>query len=312
MEVKVLFKLSKDIAPALGVIKIGKYTIESLPADSGDLVNSTIRFLLRFNDQMRDGEKRSNPVAEAKTFLSFFSFLSRAKLDICSAMLNDVRSNEADNIYVQYRGTIESVADFDNCLTKLMCLDEKVALQFIRACEVYRIALNLIGTDQIDNTISFFLLTIVVECMASAVSKKDGKCAKFIDFIMAYLPSKQDYPTDGDWTGILKEVYRNHRSAFTHGGKEVPEAVFLADRLNRKYVRNEIDGKSKRTPGLKWFEGIVHSCLVNFLLQAISKDAGHRIDYFKETSLAKGVVKIKAKKKLDGGQFITESDVDLD
>ncbi|MDD5045197.1 MAG: hypothetical protein PHH69_07310 [Candidatus Omnitrophica bacterium] len=109
----------------------------------------------------------------------------------------------------------------------------------------------------------------------------------------------------------MKEIYYNHRSGFTHGGKKIPEAVDLADRLNRKYVKNNIDGKEVRTPSLKWFECIVQSCLMNFLIK-VQKENNNQVDYFKEISLELGKVNLKLKRDVKKGQIVIVDDVDLD
>lgn len=313
MEIKVLFTLSKDIHPKFGVIKIDKYTIEPLPTNSENIAGSDIKYLLIFEDNMRQGETMTQPTVEAKLFLSFFSLLIGAKLDIDSSLINNVKINIPDSIntdtYKEYRSTIEVIPDFNKHIKELTNLDFDIAKQFLRACEVYRTAVNLIG---INNTISFFLLSIAIECLSNTVSTKSGTCEKFIDFIMTYLPDKSDFANDEEWISILREAYYNHRSGFTHGGKSIPEAVHLADRLNGKYVKNTIDGKEVRTPGLKWFEHIVQNCLIGFLGKTNKKDENNLIDYFKEISLKSGIVNLKAKKDLKKNQIVTINEVDLD
>lgn len=313
MEVKILFTTSRDIHAKHGVLKIRKYKIEPIPCSPSNLAGSKIGWLLRFQDEMREGERRSHPIREAQLFLSFFALVTRSKLEIDSSMINNVKTEMPDSIatdtYKEYRTIIETLPDFELYLNNLKSLDYDITKQFLRACEVYRTAVNLIGSN---NTLSFFLLCIAIECVSNKVSNVKGICEKFIDFILTYLPDKTDFETDADWKEILKEIYYNHRSGFTHGGKSIPEAVYMADRSNRKYIRNIIDGKEVRTPGLKWFEHIVRDSLIGFLSELEQRKEGDQTDFFKEISLESGIVKLKAKKDIRGGQIVTNNDVELD
>ena len=85
----------------------------------------------------------------------------------------------------------------------------------------------------------------------------------------------------------------------------------LADRLDKKYVKNEIDGKEIKTPSLKWFESVVSNALIGFLNQQ-PINGSMSLEKIKDLSLEKGFVKLKAKKPLNGGTFITTGDVELD
>ncbi|MFZ2410610.1 MAG: hypothetical protein WAW23_03475 [Candidatus Methanoperedens sp.] len=313
MEVKILFTTSKELSATFGIIEIGKYKIEPLPTNPSNLAGSKIRHLLRFEDSIREGETVSQPLVEAQMFLSFFSLMMGSRLDIDSSMINDVKTDMPDSIatdtYKEYRGLIDSIPDFDAHIKKLMSSDYDIAKQFLRACEVYRTAVNLIGTN---NTLSFFLLSIAIECLSNKISTKTGTCEKFVDFIYTYLPDKSDFATEEEWISILKEIYYSHISGFTHGGKLIPEAVRLADKLNRKYVRNTIDGRDVRTPGLKWFEAIVRNCLIGFISKISLKEENNLVDYFKEISLEYGIINLKKRKNIIGGQIVTTADVELD
>ena len=154
-------------------------------------------------------------------------------------------------------------------------------------------------------------MTVAIECLSNKLGEGSGSCDKFINFILKYLPDKSSLETESDWKEFLKEVYYRHRSGFTHGGKEVPEAANLADRLNRVYVRNVIDGKEVRSPGLKWFESVVRNTLIGFLM-SIDDDLEKRADHFKDISLQYGNVMLRAKRDLEAHTLVTAKDVQLD
>jgi hypothetical protein len=312
-EFKALFTSSKDIDAKFGIIKIGKYIIEPLPTNSGNQAGSTINYLLRFEDDFREGEMSSNPIAEAQIFLSFLSLQLGSRIDIDSTMYNNVKTTMPDSvdtdIYKEFRNMVTLLPDLDVRLNKIMSLDDSIAIQFLRACEIYRIAVNLIGNN---NTLSFFLLSTSIECLSNKVSLKRGVCEKFVDFIATYYPDKINFKDEVEYISVLKEIYYNHRSGFTHGGKAVPEASHLADKLNKAYIKNSVEGKEVRTPGLKWFELVVRSCLIDFLDKTKQKDVGLQNDHFKAISVNRGVVHLIAKRSLVPGQVVTTGDVDLD
>jgi hypothetical protein len=309
MEVKVLFHTSRRIHPKYGVLSIGKYSVEPLPTAETGAQPASNRYILRFNDEIREGESGSQPQAEATLFLSYLSLIIDSRLHIESLMVNSVNVLVGQaSIYRDYQAIIEELPDIDSLIARFKNKNPEVARQFLRACEVYRSALNLMGEN---NTLSFFLLTIAVECLSNKVGRGNGSCNRFIDFILDYLPDKSALLSEQDWRELLQQIYRRHRSGFTHGGKEIPEAVNLADRLNRVYVRNMVDGKEVRTPGLKWFESVVRGALVGFRNSA-EYDSEQQTDHFKELSLEYGRVMVKARHNLQAHTVVTEKDVDLD
>lgn len=309
MEVKVLFQTSHKIHPKFGILSIGKYSVEPVPTTEPGTQPASNRYLLRFDDEMREGESGSQPQAEATLFLAYLSLVLGSRLHIESLMVNSVNISVGQApTYKDYQTIIEHLPDIDSLVARFKGKNAEVARQFLRACEVYRAALNLMGEN---NTLSFFLFTIAIECLSNKVGKGEGSCDKFIDFILDYLPDKSSLPSEHDWKELLQEIYYRHRSGFTHGGKEIPEAVSLADRMNRVYVRNVVDGKEVRTPGLKWFESVVRGSLTG-LLNSAEYDSGQQIDHFKNISLEYGRVMVKAKHSLEAHTVVTEKDVDLD
>lgn len=309
MQLKVLFTTSKRIHQKFDNLVIGKYTIEPIPTSSPNSTGATNRYLLLFDDELKGGS--SHPNEDAKLFLSYLSLILGSKVKIESVMTDSAQFIETrtESTFKEYYSVIEELPDLDLMLQRLQSLENDIARQYLRACEVYRTALRLIDEN---NTLSFFLLTIAIECLSNKASKKEGKCEKFVDFILNYLPDKSDFKSTEEWNEILKEIYYNHRSGFTHGGKRVPEAVRLADELDRIYVRNTINDKEVKTPSLKWFERIARTSIISFLNSQKIKEGSQNKDYFKEISLEHGIIKLKLRTARKKGDAIREKDVDLD
>lgn len=292
MDIKVSFQSSKKISPSLGAITIGKYTIEPLPDSSPGADSATTRYLLKFEDTLREQDDgASQPEGESRLFLSYLALALGSRINIGAMMINTMNAAipSGNSPYAEYSAVIEDLPDFNALASKLSAADPKFARQFFRACDVYRTAVNLMGEN---NTFSYFLLTIAVECLSNNYGEGRGSCDKFVSFILTHNPDTESL-SETDWKEFLKEIYYSHRSGFTHGGKPIPEAAALADRLNRVYVRNIIDGKEIRTPGLKWFDKVVRRTLLAFLL-AQPQSAGLSADHFKDISLEFGRVILKA------------------
>lgn len=310
MEIKIRFSTSQKIHPKFQNLSIGKYTIEPLPSSSDGGQQVTDDYLLRFQDKMREGESRTNPKAEGDLFLCCLSLFLGSKIKIKALMMNSINAPAIDTAgaYRNYETTLKELPDLNDFVKKLMLKDSTIIKQFFRSCEVYSVAMNLLGEN---NTLSYFLFTIAIECLSNVVIDKGGKCDKFIAFILKYIEDKSDLKSESEWKKFLKEIYHNHRSGFTHGGKNIPEGVSLADRLNRIYVKNFINGKEIKTPGLKWFESVVRRALIGFLLSC-EQDTELEIDHFKNFSLESGKIILEAKKAINAFTMITEKDVNLD
>jgi hypothetical protein len=310
LEITARFKSSRRLAPKLGKVEFGKYKIVPIPT-SNEIPKSaaTDEYLLVFTDTSRPGDGGvSQPDIEAQLFLSFLSLVLRARLELVAIMHNQVNARyaESGSLHRTFEGTIEGIRDPEVIVGKLNGLSPKIGEQFLRACEVYREALNISLRNA---TVSFFLLTVAVECLANKVSKKNGSCERFVDFISNNIPDEFEPKDKTLRVQLLKEIYYRHRSGFTHGGKQLPEAVAMADNLQRVYVRNVIDGKEVLTPGLLWFESVVRESLLRFLQTASESKIN---DLVKDLSLEHGTVMLKAAKDIKAHTPVFVEDIHLD
>jgi hypothetical protein len=311
LETKALFVTSRRLHPKFSYLSFGKYVIEPIPsADTGNS-SSTNQYLLRFPDQMGENEMRSVPTREAEKILSLLSLWLGTQLEVESFMVDSVNVGtlSQDDAASGLTGILEDPLDLELLINKFNSLELDLARQFLRAADVYRTAVNLIGQN---NTLSYFLLAVTIECLSNKTRAKTdlGTCDSFINFILTYLSDKSQIESEEMWKELLKEVYYRHRSGFTHGGKEIPQATELADQLNRVYVKNFIDGKEVKTPSLKWFEKVVRNTLLDFLIShEISAENKDRI---KEISLEHGVINLQAKREIVAGSIVTEKDLNID
>lgn len=310
-EIKALFVTSRRIIPIFDSLSFGKYTIEPIPSPDTGNTSATNLYLLRFLDKKGPADiYDSNPVREAKLILSMLSLCLGTRLEIMAFMVNSVNLGviSQDAAASGITGIIENLPDLHFLWEKLNGLNIDIARQFLRAADVYQSAVNLIGQN---NTLSYFLLTIAIECLSNSLESGLGTCDRFVQFIFTYLRDKTQIESEEDWKALLKGIYYRNRSGFTHGGKEIPVATDLADRLDRIFVKNIIDGKEVKTPSLKWFEAVVRNVLIDFLI-TFSQGSTETGDRIKEISLEQSAVKLIFTRDINAGDIVTEQDVDLD
>ena len=309
--IKVRFSMSREIIPISSNIKIDKYDIESLPNAESDFLVSKNQLLLKFEDELLKKKNSSNPYKESEMLLSFFSLITRSKLNIEGISMEDVKI-EMSSLYPYhfYTKEVKSLPNIENLYYKLNSCEEDIARQFLRACDAYKNALNMIGSY---NTLSYFLLCIAIECMSNKVIKGNGTCNKFIEFIHIHLPDEIIEPAKGKkFDELLKEVYYNHRSGFTHGGKSLSAAVELADQMDQDYIKHVVDGKEILTPSLKWFEEIVNASLLGYLDSIEIKDESKEESFLEKFAFEDSILNMVAKKDIFAGQVVGQEDVQLE
>jgi len=309
MEIKTLFSSSSRIAPSFGSITAGKYNIEPVPEEFDSKVSATGTYLLRFSDDIEKGPGHSNPFKETDVFLSFLSLVLDSEIHVKGVMANSVNSPSdiVSGQPQQPRIVIKDDPEVDKHLGNMSHLDEIMAKQILRACGVYSAALH--NTNR-NPTLSFFLLAVAVECVSNKVMDEGGPRKKFIDFLSKFGESSHDLDPD-KFRKLIREIYDRHRSGFTHGGKEVPNAAIMADRLNRPYIRHLEEDKEKLTPGLRWFQNVVRTSLLNFAADGSYHESNPN-DHIKNLSLEFGFLKLKVKKSLDAGSVATTHNFELD
>ena len=310
MEVKIRFTSSKRLPPDVDSLTLGRYAIEPIPEPFDSNLTATGSYLLRFDDKYREGETSSNPFKEAALFFSLLSLTWDAEVDVHGTMVNSVLvpSDIVASGIKPPPTILKTPPDITEHLEAVKRLDPSTAKQFLRACEVYSAALH--QTYQ-NPTLSFFLLSIAVECLANSVSQGSGPRERFLAFLTDNSPGFAPLVPHLEFASLVREAYDRHRSGFTHGGKEIPQAAVLADRLGRPYVKNIVDGKEVRTPGLRWFQSLVRHSVLHFLHAAAPGDASP-IDHLKEVSMGAGSVMLKFKRTPERGSVITTEDVDID
>lgn len=155
-------------------------------------------------------------------------------------------------------------------------------------------------------------LFAAVECLSSQpaiipVSELDletKKCERFCQFILRYgVAAGRAGPAHNppQVRALLKQIFYVHRSAFVHGGKEVPHAALVADSVGAPYFKHIVAGKEVKTPGLDWFAGIVRVAILGYIrsIQAGQADATLLAGLALETA----VLQFKAKKDRLGARF---------
>ena len=292
---KVLFTISKLIYSKFDGISIDKYTIEPIPGEVSKNTRPTNRYLLRFDEKMDEMPREgvSRPEDEARFALSCLALMLGTRLEIDGIMCDsiDVSGYRQKTYYDQHETLLEDLPDLELLFQRLRSMELPIARQFLRACEVYRSAINIMGKN---NTLSFFLFTIAIECLSNKISTANRTAEKFVDFILTYVQDSTGFDSNSDLREFLKEIYNGPRSGFTHGGKDIHPASYYADTQNKAYVRHYENGKEVRTLRLKWFESIVRSTLIGFLM-SIDTDTGEGTDHLKGISIENATIKIKVK-----------------
>jgi hypothetical protein len=300
--IKASFSAAIRLHPKFGKITIGKYSVEPMPDPDPKHCPSSGKYLLVFEDQWTEDQMHSNPEEEAMLFLSYWSFLVGSKVNIESIMDNGLNfpPRARNAIYSEYSDfAVDNLPDFEAYHSQFFRFNDKFAAQFLRACEVYKEAVNLIGHN---NTLSYFLLTVAIECVSN-ISESGGrrnKCKNFVSFIKRHAKDKFSLKNDDEWNAVLNEIYDRHRSKFTHGGETLPEASEVADRMKIPFIRNIRDDNEVLSAGLKWFEKVVRNVLLSFLISEEGKTDTPQ-DHFSMISKSAGRIKVRAKKPVKAG-----------
>jgi hypothetical protein len=110
---------------------------------------------------------------------------------------------------------------------------------------------------------------------------------------------------------LLSKIHE-FRSQYAHGGKDVPSASLLADKLRLAWVKHFVDGKKELAPSIGWFESVVQASLIEFLRSSPKgRVPARKRQRFIDLALSFGTTHLKAKRSIQAGQVLTGDDVEL-
>jgi hypothetical protein len=308
IDIEVLFSASKTINPSVGVVKMGKYVITTIPTIKESIADTKETWMLKFKDVWKDEQMHSNPVREAEYILSFLSVLCESKMEYLAIKSNGVQSEIRQQYSTYLAGKIEAFPLIEEALQKMNSMDTDILRQFLRSCSSYRTALTLIDDNP---SLSFFLLATAVEAISGKIIKKNLK-ENFSEFILRYLPTsfKDEVGNIVLLESLIDEAYKM-RCAFTHGGANISNASLSADQTNRIYIKHFVNEKETFSPSLRWFERVVRAVLISYLAEQdnTEKNEARLSDLAKEENVLYLRV---ARDGLLPGRLVTTNDLDLD
>jgi hypothetical protein len=264
----------------------------------------------------------SHPEEEAEIVCRLLSLFLDARIKRAGVRINNIDipifEGQERLLYSQFFGMLNP-GKLNDYFARFASLDDDLARQYIRAARTYSFALEFIPSDP---TFAFFLLVVAAECMSSQdkvisfkeLSSEPKKCERFCRFITTFLLEEfkgNDERSESLLTELLKTTYYEHRSGFTHGGKEVSSAALKADEIGSSYFKHATEGKEIKTPGLGWFAKVIRGALLGYILSIPSHNKEHKDDQLiPRLALEKAFLKIKVKKDLQAGQVVTFDDVE--
>lgn len=276
------------------------------------------RALLSFLDELEKDAGSSHPEEESKMALAVFSLFTNSRFRSRGIRLNHIdipRLNAEVQVYPEFFGELET-GDLQPAFDRLYSLDDDLCRQYVRAAKTYSLALDFIPHDP---TFAFFLLVVSVECLSSQdavlphgeLNPSKMSCERYCRFIKEHLREEDkgnDERDDPLITELLKTAYFAHRSGFAHGGKEVPVACVMADKVSSSYFKSLVDGKEQKSPGIGWFARMVRSALTGFLLK---RPVQHQ-DTFTLSGLARerSGLEVKFKRSVEAHHVVTFADIE--
>jgi hypothetical protein len=180
-----------------------------------------------------------------------------------------------------------SEKEFKDCLDKLLELDARIAEGFVLSLGLYHAALE----NMHQNTdVAYLLLVSAIEALASIEFRSLGNRERFTKFASHYLPdsfweTKDDfYLMSENWNKYTKEdieeclnrIYSTRNKAL-HQGVPFPAHIDLGlrDKVKADAALSLSDRGTKPTsvlPSITWFERVVNSCLLTFLVRTEEKN----------------------------------------
>lgn len=314
LDVVIRFTTSRTIPSDIREIKIDSYRIHSIPSVMHTThISIPEEALLEFVDVWQKGQMASNPLTEARYILAFLSLLGRTITSFNSAKIDNANVTlQEKRVFKQFSGRLVLPSDFQDIYRSLFTLNNKLFIQYIRACSTYQNAISLLETRP---TLGCFLLVVAVECLSNVIGKGKSGFEKFRNFISTYLPSEiqQDERDPRLFSELLKRIYVEYRSGFTHGGKKIPiAALTLAEKTGRNYIKLIEQGKEVKYPSLTWYENIVRGVLIEFLRKTgKGKVAVEDRSRLVEMAISEAVVTLRLKRPKRPGEIVFQSDVEI-
>ena len=308
LNIEVLFTSSKTLEPKLKEITFSRYKIRTIPTAKESLNDTSESFLLEFQDLWKEGQIASNPKTECDYVLAVLSLMSEMKVEFDSIKIDNTQGTLRKKRSSFLMGNVELPSNLEDLFKKLQSMNMNLLRQYLRSCNAYRTALSLIDNNP---TLSFFLLVTAIEAISGIVMKKKGNRASFREFILAYLPKSFE-----DELGckellllLIKRAY-DVRNDFTHGGSGLSAGVFVADRLERNYLKHKEKGKEVYSPSIKWMGSVVRAVLLEFLRHQKVGDV--QKSKLSEIAIEDATIDFIATRTVKAGQLVRPKDLDLD
>jgi hypothetical protein len=302
LDVSIRFQSSRQFPESMS-LGFDSYRVAAVPNSDGK------EAVLEFKDEWIQSQTASNPVQEGKLILSWLSGLLRSRLAVRAEEINGM-SVESRSAYPQFSATLEPTLELLNLFDTLCSFDEKLFCTYLRACDLYQLAAQVIDDRP---SLANFLFVSCIECLGSVVTPGGSFRQSFLSFIKRYCPSGllgttiPQMPVDG----LLSKIHE-FRSQYAHGGKDVPTASLLADKQKLVWVKHFEDGKEELAPSIGWFESVVQASLIEFL-RTYPKGTipVRKRQRFIDLALGFGTTHLKAKRNIQAGQVLTGDDVEL-
>jgi hypothetical protein len=245
-DVSIRIQSSRPFPPSLSEIVFDSYRIRPIPTSDGE------EAILQFKDEWVEGQMASHPVQEGKFILSWLALMLRSRLNAVASEINNVPFPSDENVYGQFLKPIDPPQDLQVLFDKLCALDDKLVRTYLRACDLYHLAAQVIDDRP---SLANFLLVSSIECLAAIVSPGNSYKESFLNFIKRFCPrtilGADTFEEAID--GLLGKIH-SYRSQYAHGGKDIPVASLVADRHGLVWVRYFDDGREELAPSISWFE----------------------------------------------------------
>jgi hypothetical protein len=295
---------SRPFPPSLSGVAFDSYRIRPIPTLGEE------EAVLEFKDEWVEGQRASNPIQEGKLILSWLAVVLRSRLNAQAAEISNVPAPIQEASYKQFLQPIDPPNDLQVLFDKLCTLDDKLLRTYLRACDLYHLAAQVIDDKP---SLANFLMVSSIECLAGIVAQGNSNKERFLNFIRQFCPRTILSPSiPDDKLDELLATIHSYRSEYAHGGKDVPSAALMADKHALIWVKHFEDGKEQLAPSISWFESVVQASLMEFFRkQGLGTPPPRKRQRLVDLALSFATTHLKAKRSLVAGQLLTKADVEL-